>query len=151
MTRCRYQGVVTLGLLIAFGPVAADAQEMARPVQDSSKAPRLSLLLTAAEHLSQPQPDWRMPARLTAGGELRGVAGAPGGQDTLNARSERSVTRKVLGALVGAAGGLFAGGYVGAAIEGDGCHCDDPGLMGALIGAPVGAAAGGILGALFLF
>jgi len=41
MTRCRYQGVVTLGLLIAFGPVAADAQE---PVQDSSEAPRLSLL-----------------------------------------------------------------------------------------------------------
>ena len=121
------------------------------PVQDSSKAPRLSLLLPAAQPVGQPHHGWGTSARLTAGGELRGVAGALGAQGTLNARSERSVTRKVLGALVGAAGGFFAGGYIGAAIEGDRCHCDDPGLMGALIGAPIGAAAGGILGALFLF
>ena len=50
---------------------------------------------------------------------------------------------------IGATGGLFAGGFLGAAIEGDRCNCDDPGLMGALIGAPVGAVTGGILGALF--
>ena len=31
MTRCRYQGVVTLGLLIAFVPVAADAQRWPVP------------------------------------------------------------------------------------------------------------------------
>lgn len=61
----------------------------------------------------------------------------------------RSVTRRILGGVIGAAGGLFAGGYLGAVIEGDGCHCDDPGLTGALIGAPVGAVTGGILGALF--
>ena len=41
-------------------------------------------------------------------------------------------------------GGFFAGGYIGAAIEGDGCHCDDPGLKGALIGIPIGAAAASI-------
>ena len=64
---------------------------------------------------------------------------------------KRSVTRRVLGGAVGATAGLFAGGYLGAAIEGDRCHCDDPGLVGALIGVPVGAATGGILGALFLF
>lgn len=57
----------------------------------------------------------------------------------------------VRGAAVGATAGLFAGGYIGAWIEGDRCHCDDPGLMGALIGAPVGAVAGGILGGFFLF
>jgi hypothetical protein len=57
----------------------------------------------------------------------------------------------VFGALVGAAGGFFAGGYLGAKIEGDGCHCDDPGLKGFLIGAPVGAVAGGILGSRYLF
>jgi hypothetical protein len=41
-------------------------------------------------------------------------------------------------------GGFFAGGYIGAAIEGDGCHCDDPGLKGALIGIPIGTAAAAI-------
>jgi hypothetical protein len=108
MTRCRYPGVVTLGLWIAFASAAADAQEMARQVDDSSAAPRLSLLLPAVPPLSQPYRAWVTAPLLTAGGELRGVAEAPGGQGTLNARSERSVTRKVLGALVGAAGGLFA-------------------------------------------
>jgi hypothetical protein len=62
---------------------------------------------------------------------------------------KRSVTRRILGGAIGATAGLFAGGYLGAAIEGDRCNCDDPGLMGALIGAPVGAVTGGILGALF--
>jgi hypothetical protein len=61
----------------------------------------------------------------------------------------RSVGRKILGGAIGATAGFFAGGYLGAAIEGDRCHCDDPGLKGALIGAPVGAVTGGILGALF--
>ena len=42
-----------------------------------------------------------------------------------------------------------AGAQLGAFIEGDRCHCDDPGLKGALIGAPVGAVTGGILGAKF--
>jgi len=62
---------------------------------------------------------------------------------------KRSVARRILGGALGATGGLFAGGFLGAAIEGDRCNCDDPGLMGALIGAPVGAVTGGILGALF--
>ena len=64
---------------------------------------------------------------------------------------KRSKTKIILGAIVGATGGLFAGGYVGAWIEGDRCHCDDQGLMGALIGAPIGAVVGGILGGFFLF
>ena len=58
----------------------------------------------------------------------------------------RSVGRKILGGVLGGVGGLFAGGYLGAAIEGDRCECDDPGLVGALIGAPVGATVGAILG-----
>ncbi|MGE5837988.1 MAG: hypothetical protein ACM4AI_26175 [Acidobacteriota bacterium] len=59
----------------------------------------------------------------------------------------RSITRKIIGAAVGAFGGFFLGGYAGAAIEGDRCGCDDPGLQGFLIGAPIGAVAGGIFGA----
>ena len=59
----------------------------------------------------------------------------------------RSIARKIVGAAVGAFGGFFLGGYAGAAIEGDRCNCDDPGLQGFLIGAPIGAVAGGIFGA----
>jgi|SRR5688572_31795194 len=61
----------------------------------------------------------------------------------------RSVGRKILGGALGGVAGFFGGGYLGAAIEGDRCHCDDPGLMGALIGAPVGATVGAILGVMF--
>ena len=61
----------------------------------------------------------------------------------------RSIGRKVLGAAIGTVGGFFAGGFLGAKIEGTGCNCDDPGLKGFLIGAPIGAVAGGILGAKF--
>jgi len=49
-------------------------------------------------------------------------------------------------AAIGAAVGLFGGGYLGAKIEGNRCHCDDPGLAGALIGASIGGIAGGIVG-----
>jgi hypothetical protein len=65
-------------------------------------------------------------------------------------KRQRSGGRKALGAIVGAAGGFFVGGYLGAVIEGD-CNCDDPGLRGAIIGAPIGAVTGGILGYKFLF
>ncbi len=68
----------------------------------------------------------------------------------LQASSSRksSVGRKILGGAIGATAGFFAGGYLGAAIDGDCGGCDDPGLKGALIGAPIGAVTGGILGAL---
>ena len=58
----------------------------------------------------------------------------------------RSTSRKVLGGVIGAVAGFFAGAYLGAAIEGQGCACDDPGLQGAMIGAPIGAVAGAVLG-----
>lgn len=61
-------------------------------------------------------------------------------------RRERSMARKVFGGVLGATAGLFAGGYLGAVIEGDRCQCDDPGLQGALIGAPIGTVVGAILG-----
>ncbi len=69
-------------------------------------------------------------------------------QSTIKERSERT---KILGAIVGATGGFFVGGFLGAKIEGDRCNCDDPGLLGFLVGAPIGAATGGILGYKFLF
>ena len=65
-------------------------------------------------------------------------------------RRQRSTGSKVLGGVIGAVGGFFGGGFLGAAIEGDRCDCDDPGLAGFLIGAPTGAAVGAILGVKFL-
>ena len=64
-------------------------------------------------------------------------------------KRERSTTRKVFGAALAGTAGFFAGGYLGAIIDGDCGGCDDPGFKGALIGAPIGAAVGVVLGALF--
>ena len=47
---------------------------------------------------------------------------------------------------IGAGAGLLGGGYLGAKIEGDRCHCDDPGLAGFLIGGGIGAVVGGVIG-----
>jgi hypothetical protein len=64
-----------------------------------------------------------------------------------SAGRHRSIGRTVLGAAIGAVGGFFAGGFLGAKIEGDRCACDDPGFKGFLIGAPIGAVTGAVLGA----
>jgi len=94
------------------------------------------------------------PSRFdTAGsGRLTRINRSPGfGAADGTVARERSTRRKVIGALVGATGGFFAGGYTGAWIEGGRCHCDDPGLQGALIGAPMGAVIGAVVGGLYLF
>ena len=148
MNRFRYSAVVTLALWTAFAPARADAQEIAG-VDRSSSAPRpLLLTLPEAPHATQPRPGWLTSARFPAGADAVGVRRA---QDAQNPRSERGLGRKIVGAAVGAAGGFFGGGYLGATIEGDRCHCDDPGLKGAVIGAPIGAVVGGILGWRYLF
>jgi hypothetical protein len=79
------------------------------------------------------------------------AAPAQRAQNTGSTRPRRGVARTVFGAIAGGAAGFFAGGYLGAAIEGDRCNCDDPGLKGALIGAPIGAGVGAVLGARYLF
>jgi hypothetical protein len=61
-------------------------------------------------------------------------------------KRRRSVGRKILGGVLGGAGGFVGGAYLGAAIEGDSCDCDDPGLHGAIVGAPIGLVLGAIAG-----
>ena len=50
--------------------------------------------------------------------------------------------RRLTAALALGVVGFLGGGLAGAAIEGRGCHCDDPGMRGFVIGAPIGAGAG---------
>ena len=86
----------------------------------------------------------------------RAIASAPPGipaatsqsTSTGQAASSRHIGRRVLWTSIGAAGGFFAGGYLGVWIENSvsPCGCDDAGLTGALIGAPIGAIAGGVTG-----
>jgi hypothetical protein len=58
----------------------------------------------------------------------------------------RGTRRQHLFERIGAGVGLLAGGYLGVKIEGDRCHCDDPGLAGFLIGGGIGAVVGGVIG-----
>ena len=61
------------------------------------------------------------------------------------ARRNGTAQKVTAGAALGFVG-LLAGGWIGAQIEGNSCHCDDPGLKGALVGAPIGAILGAITG-----
>jgi hypothetical protein len=61
-------------------------------------------------------------------------------------KRKRSLGRKILGGVLGGAGGFVGGLYLGAAIEGTSCNCDDPGLRGAIVGAPIGLVLGAIGG-----
>jgi hypothetical protein len=149
MHRFQYTGVVTLALWTIFAAVSADAQELVRIDTSSGSHP---LLLPS----SHPTPDtdernrW-VTWRFADDRRFAGVARVQDAPLPGNDRPARGPARKVFGTIVGAAGGFFAGGYLGATIEGDRCHCDDPGLQGALIGAPIGAVVGGVLGFHFLF
>lgn len=131
--------VVSLFLLRPLDAAAqSDTFESAVTIAEIQRTPALDLSRwTSATHAATPAVAMESAPRSQ-------TAAAPPSK-------KRTRTRAILGAIVGATGGLFAGGYIGQWIEGDSCNCDDPGLVGALIGAPVGAVVGGILGGFFLF
>jgi hypothetical protein len=68
------------------------------------------------------------------------------GRAPSTAGRRRTTGNKTLAVAIVAATGFFVGGYLGAAIEGHSCACDDPGMLGAMVGAPIGAVAGAVLG-----
>lgn len=122
----------------ATGPLASSALRPVQPPADAARQRERRSLQPIRDSLRSI--DYGSLARQ---GAKEGVAQSAGSS------RKRSVGRRILGGAIGATAGLFAGGYLGTVIEGDSCHCDDPGLKGALIGAPVGMVTGGILGALF--
>jgi hypothetical protein len=138
----QWKGPIAIGMLALLalpGSAAAQAGDPTRPrlrLPDATTLAEVSQADVTAAKWQGPQP---------------GASAGASRLQTSTTTRERSVTKRILGGAVGAVGGFFAGGYLGAMIEGNDCNCDDPGLKGALIGAPVGAVAGGVLGALFLF
>ena len=68
------------------------------------------------------------------------------GRAASTAGRRRSTSNKTLAVAIVAVTGFFVGGYLGAAIEGHSCACDDPGMLGAMVGAPIGAVAGAVVG-----
>ena len=117
-----FRAAIVLVSLLASTPALAQTQATPPPVE--SKAFRASIASVkfdsaSAEKASASRPVIRQAKKMGTGERIGWTA------------------------LAGL-GGFFAGGYIGAAIEGDSCQCDDPGLKGALIGMPIGAAAAAI-------
>lgn len=145
MFRAVLQSVVVVVVLAGVAATEVEAQSI-------NSAPRTSpgdARVSAGASLSNVSLRNAIAPIVSAGVEPTAVAS----QSAARVQPQRSKSpwRRVAGAAVGGVGGFFGGLFLGAAIEGDGCHCDDPGLKGAIIGAPIGAVAGGILGGLYLF
>jgi hypothetical protein len=136
-------------VLTAF-PVHAQASGENRGVQ----APKLTAPLigpaTLRELTSARSRHVRWPLQTASSNVAIAKVHASSGGQASRARTS-TVARRVLGGAIGATAGFFGGGFLGAAIEGDRCDCDDPGFVGFWIGAPTGAAVGGILGATLLY
>jgi hypothetical protein len=158
-TRCRYgfgraaratalAGIVLAGpASLAHGQGVADpAVEQANRVRDRlGSETRFSLQLAT-------RPEINGINRLQLGDvRFEAVTSRDIGARSSALQQPRSKKRAFAGGVVGAVAGFFGGAFLGAAIEGDRCNCDDPGFKGFWIGAPVGTAAGAILGSLFLF
>jgi hypothetical protein len=150
--------VLTVATAIAFWEGTALAQAPVTPetvtlAPGLAGSPAFRYVHPRADTARQREPRSVQPIRDSLRtldyGPLVRQSAREGGAQSPGASRKRSVGRRILGGAIGATAGLFAGGYLGTVIEGDSCHCDDPGLKGALIGAPVGMVTGGILGALF--
>jgi hypothetical protein len=130
--------VAAAGLMTAS---AANAQVTRPPVSIDVGRVRV-LTAPRADALTEPRPGGIRCSleRLDYGALISNEA------QTQPARRRSSVGRKILGGALGGVGGFFAGGYIGAKIDGR-CDCDDPGFKGFLIGAPIGSVVGAILGA----
>jgi hypothetical protein len=117
-----FRAAIVLMSLLVSTPALAQSQATAPPVE--SKTFRASIAAVkfdtaSTEKLSASRPVIRQAKKMGTGERIGWTA------------------------LAGL-GGFFAGAYIGAAIEGDSCQCDDPGFKGALTGMPIGAAAAAI-------
>jgi hypothetical protein len=121
-------GLLLLSLAAVAPAYAQTADSASKPHLNIQEATRM-----AVTEQSRPAPARDEKSRAHAKAVTPGAAG------------DRSKGERAAWAALGALGGFFGGMGLGAAIEGDRCNCDDPGVVGALIGAPAGAITGGIV------
>ena len=117
-------------------PLPRVRSAMERPVPRGPFGPR-GTDLTSAPAVSNTRPLTAAPARANS---QRRMPTAPPSR-----RGSRA--RQVTGGIIGGVLGMWAGAAFGAALEGDSCHCDSPGMVGALYGAAGGGTIGAVLGA----
>ena len=134
MTNKSILSVTAAALLVGIVPAhMAKAQDVVDP---SGRPALTSTIAPAVARALQREPE--KPA-LTRRFQNQ-LAGTP-------SRGTRSTSRvnKILAGVLGGFGGMYAGAFVGSALEPN-CRCDDPGLQGAVIGMPIGAIAGAMFG-----
>ena len=117
-------------------PLPRVRSAMERPAPTRPLGPR-GTDLTSAPAVSNTRPLTAAPARASS---QRRMPTAPPSR-----RGSRA--RQVTGGIIGGVVGMWAGASFGAALEGDSCHCDSPGMVGALYGAAGGGTIGAVLGA----
>src|SRR5262245_61426159 len=122
--------VVSVVTAMSLGEGTAGAQVRGVPGTAPSGIAALSEVATTVDAVGPREVGTRQPIRDSIGTIDFGPpvpARATGASAQPASGSGRSTTRKIVGTVLGATAGFFAGGYLGAAIEGD-CQCDDPGL-----------------------
>jgi len=126
---------------VLLGLASTTQAQSFQPLNTTRQAPTFKLVLPAPS-VQPPPPAWAQTGRLSV------PPARPPQSPAVPASKNRSrsAIKSILWSAAGGVGGFFGGGFLGAAIEGDSCQCDDPGLKGFLIGAPIGAIAGSILG-----
>jgi hypothetical protein len=117
------------------GVVMPSAEQPSSPT--ASTATPIGSWRMSDAHVKRPDMRRTAPVRIGFAGAKRRATQ----QVSYSTPGLRALTAFALGL-----GGLVVGGRIGAAIEGDSCRCDDPGIKGFVIGAPIGAAIGAIIG-----
>jgi hypothetical protein len=136
--------------IAAFGLVAALAWGSATFAEDAVQESDVMAAMTARVTRKLAVRSDQMP--ITSEVELSKAAGTvrlePNPSPDLLGNQRKvslKVSRKAVYGVALGLTGLFAGTYIGAALD-QNCRCDDPGLAGAMYGAPIGAIAGAIFG-----
>ena len=123
-----------------------DSRQLQNVARGGEQPVRWAVLGTSAGLGTTPRIDLRgSPGSLDDAGTVVSRRRLVPGRAASTAGRRRPTGNKALSVAIVATAGFFLGGYLGAAIEGNRCACDDPGMLGAMIGAPLGAVAGAVV------
>jgi hypothetical protein len=155
--RSRRAGRVGAGLMALALSTTAQAQTfgVAEPsAEKSDYAPRRAEAVAGMTRAPLPIGNWKLTDLderywRSPSGDLRAaqIATPQPRPPRKHSRTTR-IAQRITAMVALGFGGFLAGGLLGAAIEGDSCNCDDPGLYGFIVGAPIGAGVGAAVGAI---